>query len=43
MWNFLLLFVFPLYVVWAVMKICILMIQFIFTAIGWLIGHDWSD
>ena len=42
MWNFLLLFAFPLYVVWAVMKICILMIQFIFHLIGFLIGHGWD-
>ena len=42
MWSFLLLFAFPLYVVWAVIKICILMIQFFFHLIGFLIGRGWD-
>ena len=42
MWNFLLIFAFPLYLVWAVMKICVLMIQFIFQLIGFLLGRGWD-
>lgn len=42
MW--LLYFIFmPLYIVYLMFRLIVVLIQFMFTAIGWLIGHDWND
>lgn len=33
----------PIYIGYLMIKLFVGLIEFIFTAIGWLIGHDWSD
>ena len=33
----------PLYIVYLMFRFIVVLIQFMFTAIGWLIGHDWND
>ena len=33
----------PLYIGYLMIKLFVVLIEVIFTAIGWLIGHDWSD
>ena len=33
----------PIYIGYLMIKLFVVLIEFIFTAIGWLIGNDWSD
>ena len=33
----------PFYIVYMMFRLMVVLIQFFFTAIGWLIGHDWND